>query len=280
MKFLTVVHAGSERASEIGRTTSARLIASGHQVDSVLHADSPLDPDQVELASTADLVVSLGGDGTMLRSIEAASPAGVPVLGVNLGILGYLTGIEPTQLDESLDSFIDGKYAIEERTTLEVTVQEPGGEAKVVFEAALNEAVLERSIPGHTVRIGVTISGTFFATFAADGMLVCSATGSTAYNLSARGPILSPALDALVLTPISPHMLFDRPLVLSGDEQVGLEVLETRNAVLVVDGIRVDSLSPGSQVTCARSPHKARLVAFAIRNFHNILKSKFHLADR
>ncbi len=286
-----VVHASSETAAKVATEAAGWLRSAGHAVDVAAHADAELAPDVVEMVSRADLVVSLGGDGTMLRAVETASPFSVPVLGVNLGTLGYLTAVEPHHLHAALESFVSGSYALEIRTTLEVAItgavstgvggiDDPDPGRRVVFPAALNEAVLERSVPGHTVRIGVSIAGARFASYAADGLLVCSASGSTAYNLSARGPILSPRLDAVVVTPVSPHMLFDRALVLGPDENVDLEVLDPRPAVLVVDGIRVGTLGPGSRVEVAVGPHPARLVSVAARDFHGILKAKFHLADR
>jgi NAD+ kinase len=270
-----VVHASSDAAAEVALDAQKWLESEGHTVERASHGDDELGGGSARLAEACDMVVSLGGDGTMLRAVEAASPVGKPVLGVNLGTLGYLTSVEPAHLAEALARIVAGDYRIEVRQTLEVSV-----DGEVAVEAALNEAVLERAVPGHTARIGVSIAGTPFASFAADGMLVASATGSTAYNLSARGPILSPRLEALVVTPLSPHMLFDRSLVLAPDEDVELELAEPRHAVLAVDGIRVRALSPGARVKVRIGPHPARLVSLADRNFHAILKAKFHLADR
>ena len=145
---------------------------------------------------------------------------------------------------------------------------------------ALNEATVEKTVPGHTVRVATLIDGRPFVTYAADGLLVSTPTGSTAYNLSARGPVLSPRLRAIVVTPVSPHMLFDRPLVLDPMERLRLEVLEPRPAVLVVDGVTVSTLEPGATVDCREGDQPARLVTFGTRDFHAILRAKFHLADR
>ncbi len=236
-------------------------------------AGGPLDLDGV------DLVVSLGGDGTLLRAVDSALDASVPVLGVNLGLLGYLTEVEPSGLEEALGRFLDGRYEVEERMTLSVTVRDPDG--SVVDErCALNEATVEKTVPGHTVRVAASIDGLPFVTYAADGLVTSTPTGSTAYNLSARGPLLSPRLRALVLTPVSPHMLFDRPLVLDAGQQIRLEVLGPRPAVLVVDGITAATLEPGSAVDYREGDRPARLVTFGERHFHAILRAKFHLADR
>ena len=163
--------------------------------------------------------------------------------------------------------------------TLEVVVRSADGEV-VARRMALNEATVEKTVPGHTVRIATSIDDRPFVTYATDGLLVCTPTGSTAYNLSARGPVLSPRLRAIVVTPVSPHMLFDRPLVLDPAERLRLEVLEPRAAVLVVDGLSVCPLEPGATVECGEGSQPARLITFGARDFHAILRAKFHLADR
>ena len=224
----------------------------------------------------ADLAVSLGGDGTMLRTVQLALPAGVPVMGANLGQLGYLTSVEPATLCDSLERWLGGRFSIDERLVLRV---ELGGGGPVL--SALNEAVLEKTVPGHTVRLDLSLSGTSFITLAADGVIVATPTGSTAYNLSARGPILSPHLQALLVTPVSPHMLFDRSLVLDPTAIVKLEVLNERPAVLVVDGAEVAVLQPGDVVECRADDRRARFVAFEDQAaFHSIVKAKFNLSDR
>jgi NAD+ kinase len=231
-----------------------------------------------ELTAGLDLAVSLGGDGTMLHAVQLVCGADVPVLGVNVGHLGYLTAVDPPLLTEALARFLAGDYQIERRMMLDVRVT--CGTEDVTGVTALNEASIERTGSGHTVHLGIDINARPFMTAAADGMIVSTPTGSTAYNLSARGPIVSPRHRALILTPVSPHMLFDRPLVLDPDETVDLEVLEGRPAVLVVDGRTVAALAPGDAVHCRASSHDALLVTFDGRDFHQILKAKFHLADR
>jgi NAD+ kinase len=236
-------------------------------------------PDGPAPVDGADLLVSLGGDGTLLRCLDAALAGGIPLLGVNVGRLGYLTQVEPPDLEEALARFLSGSHQVEERMTLSVTVTGPDGTERV-RRTALNEATVEKTVPGHTVRVATAIDGRPFVTYAADGLLVATPTGSTAYNLSARGPLLSPGLRSIVVTPVSPHMLFDRPLVLDPAEHLRLEVLEPRAAVLVVDGVTVSQLVPGTAVDCREGEQPARLVTFGWRDFHAILRAKFHLADR
>jgi NAD+ kinase len=260
-------------AGALAERASAWLAERGHQAISAVRPDGTVSVDG------ADLVVSLGGDGTLLRTVEAALAKGIPVLGVNIGRLGYLTQVEPSGLEDALAAFLSGTHQVEERMTLSVTITDPDG-TRLVERHALNETSVERTVPGHTVRIAASVDDQPFITYAADGLLVSTPTGSTAYNFSARGPVLSPRLRAIVVTPVSPHMLFDRPLVLDPTEQLRLEVLEPRSAVLVVDGVTVSVLAPGSTINCREGDQPARLVTFGARDFHAILRAKFHLADR
>jgi NAD+ kinase len=261
-----VVHPERREASELAERAGNWLTGHGHVV-------APTIDDSVDLA------VSLGGDGTMLRTVAAASARGVPVLGVNLGRLGYLTRAEPAALESSLERFAAGDYEIEERMTLDVEVERGGKNAEERY-LVLNEAVVEKTEPGHTVRLAASIAGLPFVTYAADGLLVSTPTGSTAYNLSARGPILSPLLRAIVVTPICAHMLFDRALVLEPRQWLRLEVAEPRDGVLVLDGVSVARLRPGDSVVCREGRVDVRLVDFGTRDFHAILRSRFALADR
>ena len=272
---LVAFYARPDRAEAAGLAQRATewLAERGHEAISAQRPDGSVSIDG------ADLLVSLGGDGTLLRAVESALTTGVPVLGVNIGRLGFLTPVEPAGLEVALEAFLAGTHQVEERMTLHVTVVGPDGEIRAE-RTALNEATVEKTVPGHTVRIAAAIDGRPFVSYAADGLLVATPTGSTAYNLSARGPVLSPRLRAIVVTPVSPHMLFDRPLVLDPTEQLHLGILEPRPAVLVVDGATVTSLEPGSSVRCREGDRPARLVTFGHNNFHAILRAKFHLADR
>ena len=224
-----------------------------------------------------DLVMSLGGDGTMLHAVQLAYPAGVPILGVNAGQLGYLTMIEPAELDAALPRLFTGDFTITERMMLEVDLTSGGSTRR---EYALNEAVLEKQQPGHLVRFELAINGTAFTTYAADGVIVATPTGSTAYSFSARGPIASPALQCLLLTPISPHMLFDRSLVLAAHEELDFVVGPSREAVCTMDGRSVDVLVPGDRFVCRAAARPLRIVELRPRDFHQILKAKFALPDR
>ncbi len=225
-----------------------------------------------------DLVISLGGDGTMLRTVDLVYETGAAVLGVNLGQMAYLAEVEPADFDRALERLLAGDFVIDERMVVEVVVASDGPAAGRRW--ALNEAVIEKTRSGRLARLEVAINGTFFTTYAADGVIIATPTGSTAYSFSARGPIVSPRHRCLLLTPVSPHMLFDRSLVLDADEELRFTVVVERNVFLTLDGRELGELSLGDTVTCTAGPKPARLVTFGPRDFHQILKAKFGLADR
>ncbi|MEZ5262130.1 MAG: NAD(+)/NADH kinase [Acidimicrobiia bacterium] len=278
-RVLVAVHQHRSEAIELAASTVAWLRAGGHHVelpttDAVLVGCPDLARDQVAGAGY-DLALSIGGDGTMLRTVELVSADDVPVLGVNAGQLGYLVEIEPDALRPSIERFFSGDHHIEQRMRLDV--RRAGRDGSV---QALNEAVLEKTPSGHTVRLAVTVDGRYFMTFAADGLIVATPTGSTAYALSARAPVVAPTHRLLVLTPVAPHMLFDRSLVFEPTSELRLEVCSWRPAELYVDGRSEGVLGEGDAVVVTASPHPARLVTFEQRDFLGILKHKFGLNDR
>jgi NAD+ kinase len=233
----------------------------------------------------ADLALCLGGDGTMLRTIKSLKGAPVPVIGVNVGVLGYLTEIEPPALLTALERWFAsdesaGDWRIEERMMLQISVNRVGADSEDERWRALNEVVLEKGESGHTVHLLVSIDGAPFTSYAADGLIVATPTGSTAYSLSARGPVVSPQHRAMLLTPVSPHMLFDRSLVLDPGEPIEIEVTGYRPVEVSVDGQRVVTLHEGDTLTCVPAAETARFVRFGPRRFHQILKAKFGLTDR
>ncbi len=231
-----------------------------------------------EFASDLDLALAIGGDGTMLYAVDLVVASGVPVLGVNVGQMGYLTEVEPSSLIEALERLVASDYSVGERTVLDVRVTSTGPASG--SHSALNDAVLEKLARGRLARLDVAINGAFFTSYAADGVIVATPTGSTAYSFSARGPIVSPRLRCILLTPVSPHMLFDHSLVLDGDEELMLTVKGERSVLLTLDGREVGELEPGAQVVCKAGPTPARIIMFGPRDFHQILKTKFGLTER
>ena len=230
-------------------------------------------------AADADLAVSIGGDGTMLRTFERVAQAGVPVLGVNVGHLGYLTEFEADEAQTAVDKALRGDLPVEERLMIQSRVQRFDGEIEGTW-IGLNEAVVEKKSQGHTVRLEVTIDDSPFATYAGDGLIVSTPTGSTAYNLSARGSIVAPTHWSLQLTPVAPHMLFDRSLVLRPDTEIRISVVGEREANLSIDGRSVAALRDGDVMLATRSEIIARLVTSGSGGFQQVLKQKFGLKDR
>ena len=225
----------------------------------------------------ASLALGIGGDGTLLRAVKLVGESETPILGVNVGLLGYLAAVEPPAMIDALSDFFADRLARESRFVLDVAVHTASG---VERHRALNEASLEKITAGHTVRLQMCIDDAPFTSYQADGMIVATPTGSTAYSLSARGPIVSPRLRAIVVTPLSPHMLFDRSLVLASSEVVEMQVTGTRPVGLAVDGEYMGELQPGDRIVCSEASHPAIFVKVHGERFHDVLKSKFGLADR
>jgi NAD+ kinase len=281
-----VAHREITAAHDLARDTIAWLRADGH--DAWVPADEARvlglpDLSAERPTTNADLIVCLGGDGTMLHAVNLIDGASVPVLGVNFGRLGYLTEVEVDQIRDALGRFTmgerDGGWTLDQRMMLTAEVL---GEGDRVDESwrALNEAVVEKRESGHTVHLRLRIDGDPFTSYAADGMIVSTPTGSTAYSLSARGPVVSPKHRALLVTPVAPHMLFDRSLVLDPAESVEIEVIGDRAASLAIDGRAVRQLQPGSIVRCRPSSRTANFVRFGEHRYHQVLKAKFGLMDR
>ena len=235
-----MVHPERSESLELAAALAGYLEKSGNKVrlDEVgasAVGRSELGCSTEDFAADADLAVSIGGDGTMLRTFERVAQAGVPVLGVNVGHLGYLTEFEADEAQTAVDKALRGDLPVEERLMIQSRVQRSDGEIEGTW-IGLNEAVVEKKSQGHTVRLEVTIDDSPFATYAGDGLIVSTPTGSTAYNLSARGSIVAPTHWSLQLTPVAPHMLFDRSLVLRPDTEIRISVVGEREANLSVDG--------------------------------------------
>lgn len=272
-----VLHGQDADAAREAERLGRQLTEDGHTVVGV-EGDVPSGTavqcrSESAFADGLDLAVSLGGDGTMLRTVRLLDGADVRILGVNFGDLGYLTVIEPEELATAITRALAGDHGREERMLARGTVDDR------CFDA-FNDIVVERAPGDTTVRIGVSIDGKRFTSYPADGLILSTPTGSTAYAFSARGPIVDPNHDCLQLTPVSPHMLFDRSLILSPDSVVELTVEGHRPAVVSVDGRTMHTMEPGDTLRCSRSPHVARLITFDDRDHLAVLKSKLGLADR
>lgn len=226
-----------------------------------------------------ELVVVFGGDGTILRAAEWAVPLGYPVLGVNLGHVGFLAELEPSEAHTLIDRVVHRDYRVEERLCLEVELRScPGGD--VLWSSfAINEVSLEKAARERMIEVLVDIDGHPLSRWGTDGVLVSTPTGSTAYAFSAQGPVLWPDLDALLVVPLLAHALFARPMVLSPTSTVVIRMLENppSGGVLWCDGRRGTDVSPLTEITVRRSPYKLRLARTSEQPFVQRLVKKFDL---
>lgn len=247
---------------------------------SALESGEPVEGsgDAAPLPSDVGAAIAVGGDGTVLRAVRAFAGSGVPVVGINVGYLGYLTRLEPDSAQGFLDLWLDGDegrdWFYDERTMVQASLGATASSG-ASRHLALNEFVVEKEHPGQTVRLETSIDGASFVTYVADGLIIATPTGSTAYSLSARGPVVSPKVDCLLLSPVSPHMAFDRSLVLDPGEVVEVTVVGQRSVAVAADGQRIAQLAPGDRIEFRGASEKARFVRFEQMRFHQILRSKF-----
>ncbi len=233
----------------------------------------------VVLAAEVDLLVSLGGDGTLLAVARAAGSRRVPILGVNLGTLGFLTEVNVEEMLPALETVLAGNAEIVSRMRLEVEATRDGRELGRFM--ALNDAVITKTALSRMIDLETFAAGQEVATYHADGLIVSTPTGSTAYSLSAGGPLLLPGLEAIVLTPICPHSLTQRPLVLPVESEIEV-VVRTRGgeATITMDGQEGMDLLDGDRVAMRRSPHPVDTVASPLRTRFQILQTKLRWGER
>jgi NAD+ kinase len=260
----------SEDAAALAHDIQAMLKDAGRE-SWALHRD---DEAQLrERLAGADLALVLGGDGTILSVARACAPLHVPILGVNFGHVGFLTELEPAEVAENLPLYLDGDYWVDERSMLQAEVGGDGGSRRFI---ALNDVVLVRGAEPRVVRLKVWIDGHHYNTTVADGIIVSTATGSTAYNLSAGGPILHPQVRSCVLTPLAPHLAADRSLILEPNAVVTIDLEpDSAPAILSADGQLNLDISIGARVTIRANAH---LTKFLRRRpptyFYRILSAK------
>ncbi len=224
------------------------------------------------VAEAADLVFSFGGDGTLLRTAHRTGPNDTPLLGVNIGRLGFLADIEIEHIHEAIDALEAGDYHVEERLVLGAELD---SESDFGTQWALNEFVVDRSGAAGLIEIEVTVNGTPLNTYWADGLIIGTPTGSTAYSLSTGGPIIAPGAEAVVLTPIAPHTLTVRPIVLPADATITCQVLENDQPyVFAADGQSTMFEEHGLQFTVERAAHTVNLIKLPGQHFFHTLRSK------
>ncbi len=238
-------------------------------------------PDQArsdeELASRAEMVIAFGGDGTILRAARLAAHAGVPILGVNLGGFGFLSEISAEDFPTALPELLADRYELDERMMVQAHVDHAEEQPLL----ALNDVVVTKSGVARVLRLRVLINGEHLASYPADGVIVATPTGSTAYSLSAGGPILHPKVDSLVITPICPHTFNARSVVVDGTDKVDIELtVPSPEATVTVDGRRGVTLGEARRVRVQRARQTTRSVRLRSSSFYGILRTKLAWGER
>jgi len=292
MRFELVAHLARPGAVDVVRHAAEVLTSQGHSCTlripggvgsaaapedlHVLVAAMPVD--DVEAARIdGDLVISFGGDGTFLRAARIARAAGIPIVGVNVGRVGFLAEIDPEGLDAALVALGTDAVSIEERSTLEVELRDADGDL-VGTGWALNDVAVEKEARQRLVRLEVSIGATPFASIAADAVIVATSTGSTAYSLSAGGPIVNPTLDAMLIAPVAPHSLFDRTVVTDLEDVVTIRVGEDQDGALVsTDGMDPLVLRPGGTATVSGGARPVRVARVGDGEFFARVRRTFRL---
>lgn len=299
-RFLLYVHTGRRAALramltvlEELRRRGVRAVVVDEQVDEVISLPEDEAPprlltfltnggvdvlDAVSAADAVELGIVLGGDGTILRALEAVREADIPVHGVNLGHVGFLAESEVEDLSITVARLLDGDYEIEKRSTLDIAVLDEHDE-QIGHHWALNEASLEKADRQKMINVAIEIDGRPVSSFGADGVLLSTPTGSTAYAFSAGGPVIWPEVDAMMLIPLAAHALFARPLVLGRSSEIAVEMtMDNReDAILTLDGRRGEDIVAGMRIEARLSEHSVRLVRLAPTPFADRLVEKFQL---
>jgi len=233
---------------------------------------------KAELPGLSDLLIVLGGDGTLLSMARAVGDLGVPIMGVNLGGLGFLTATTLDEMLPSLEAVLAGRMVVEERLMLLTRVVRNG--AAVFEHMALNDAVITKSAMSRIISLGVSVEGSHATAYRADGLIISTPTGSTAYSLSAGGPIVSPAVEAVVLTPICSHTLTNRPIVLPASHRIEVAIQSDQEIMLTIDGQVGVGLRERDVVEVVTAPARMRLVRFPQKDFFSVLRTKLKWGER
>ena len=266
MRLGMVVNHEREEAIAFEKEFAAAAHEAGCHVTALDQESRTTPPDWDEV----DVVVAIGGDGTVLNATRRAMLTGTPVLGINLGTLGFLAEAEPEQLSDVIEALTAGSYTIEERNTIMATIGD-------VSEPGLNDVVVEKIESQRLVVLDVEVNGERFLTYRADGIVVATSTGSTAYGFSAGGPLIDPKVETLLVTPVAPHSLFDRSLVMPPDSRIVITVTDDRPVRVSVDGRQIGTLEEGESVLIGPADHRARFIRLYDEGFTTRVTRKFEL---
>jgi NAD+ kinase len=232
-----------------------------------------------EIPDLVEVLIVLGGDGSMLSAARLVAEKGIPILGVNLGGLGFITEVKRTEIYTAMEKIIQGECSIEERMMLQANIIRHG--EKIAAYTALNDVVITKGALARIIDLETFIGGSYVSVYKSDGLIISTPTGSTAYNLSAGGPIIHPAHDCIVITPICPHTLTNRPIVISGESLVEVRLKsDSEDVFLTMDGQVGFSLRMDDRIEISKSPHKTRLLLPCERDYFQVLREKLKWGER
>lgn len=271
MKIGLVLHPEREQAAEVARAALAGAAARGIEVLAADDEAARLPGVEPGDLSSASLILSIGGDGTVLEAVKQALPLGLPILGVNVGRIGFLAEIDVAHLDGALDRIAAADWAVEERMTMKAEIED----GPVVH--GLNDIVISKRMINRLVSLAVTVDGAPFRTYRADGIVVATATGSTAYSFSAGGPAVDPRVRALFMTAVAPHSLFSRTLVFEAGHVLGFTAASDRPVGVEVDAYDLGELAPGQSVRVSAGDIDARFAMMGGARFPHTLQHKLGL---
>ena len=282
-RFLVRTNESKDAGFEVTNQIKKFLEDNGKTVDIEIFDDEKIygkeEAFEFDKKERPDAVIVLGGDGTMLRAARDFVEEEVPLLGVNLGSLGYLSEVEKSNIIPALEKLIKGDYFIEERMMLEGNIIRDG--KAITHTVGLNDIAVLKSLPYRAINFDVYVNGQFLKTYGADGVIVSTPTGSTGYNLSAGGPVVEPCADLLVLTPVCPHTMNSRSIILAGEDEIYIEIKDAKNggeqsAFAMSDGAAHFELKTGDAFVMRRSEKRTRVIKLNKVSFLEILQKKMN----
>lgn len=269
-------------SSRSGKPSLAAVLADMVSDETARRACVIVDSDDLAVQDV-DWVIAIGGDGTLLKTARLVGASGTPILGVNSGKLGFMMQTTPDELDEAIEQVFDGQYSLDKRLVLQGRIGNgtPGDAAADGVFSALNDIVIDKGSICRVIELGIYVNDEYVNDVMADGLIVSTPTGSTAYSLAAGGPILAPGMEAIVVSPICPHTLSNRAMVLAARDRVRIEVTADHpDLLLTVDGQENVVIQPGSTVELYRADHTIHLIRFSDRSFYDVLRTKLKWGER
>lgn len=268
-------------------TKDENLILAGRVRDYIeMHGGNAqicVDGDNIPVDCQVDIAIVLGGDGTMLLAASHLSNHGIPMIGINLGTMGFMADVDPCNMEEALDALLKDRYRIEERMKIQGKIYR--GSREMAAATALNDIVIARSGFSRIICLRIYVNGELLDVYEADGVIISTPTGSTAYNMSAGGPIVSPRASLILVTPVSPHSLTSKSVVFSAEDVIEVEIVPKRKsqkeeAIATFDGRGYEELQPGDRIVIRKSEETTRLVKIYDTSFYEILRSKMGERER